>query len=1017
MSGIFRWRRVCARLTLAALSVTPLAHAGTPHLVLDVNSVAEPISSEPRALGRLGGVELFRATLSTPEVPRAGLVKSDGTPAGTVIIKTFEGDGPREQPVMTIGTRAFFIAEETATGSQVWVTDGTAAGTRQVTNIPLPATNPATPSDPSTAIEPPRLLAAFGNDLLFVQRVGTDYQLYRTDGTTAGTVRLGLIRPDATSGVKFDLAVVGNRIYFVSLSGTVPELWASDGTEAGTKKVLLPGTLGSNPYVGMLRAVQGGVVFLTSGSSFGQEITRIDAGTDAISVVDLSVGPTSGVNAPTLPVVNGYVYFAGTQGQTGDYELWRSDGTPGGTTLVKDINAGAASSFQTYLTAMAKIGNRVVFTADDGTGSRLWGSDGTASGTTKLVDFYLDFQFVLEGDTLPLEKTEKYLYVTSRTGPTVATDGTPGGTMVLPSKFSTGENVSFAAAAGDATSEYVELMSQNPTTAAVNYHVFKLTPPTGLTPVRSSSDRFGGSSFEYVNGKLVFDAYDDTAGQELWVNDDAGSRRLADLTPQTYTSHSNPQYLTDWNGKLAFSAEDGVHGTELWISDGTAAGTKLLADINPGEASSSPQQLFVWNGALYFFASNGSYRLMRLSTPEGTPEVLATIDPPPRYETTGDLAAARCLRPRPAAMGNKLYFSAKTAATGAELWSTDGTAAGTAMVADINTNIVNGKPLGSLPCNFAVFKNRLYFAANSTASELSGALWSTDGTTAGTVPLTTQGITNSFVIFNDALYFGSSNLTTTQLWKSDGTTAGTTLLDGPGVPSGIVNGKLGLLNVTSNPPEIWVGDGTSTGTTRVSDSMGGFTISLNRIYYLRMVSGVRELWSSDGTVTGTQRIRTLAPPATGYAIFEFRGATHLMISDPAGRTVWRTDGTEAGTTQVGSTVPRPTMVTTSIEAGPVVSGQNVFYAGLDALTGNELYAIPAEDAPPPSGGNSGGGAGGAAGGVGGAGSGDGGGGGGGGPMRWYDLLALAALLSWRFVRNSRHATELGKNLSPAVNNL
>jgi hypothetical protein len=54
---------------------------------------------------------------------------------------------------------------------------------------------------------------------------------------------------------------------------------------------------------------------------------------------------------------------------------------------------------------------------------------------------------------------------------------------------------------------------------------------------------------------------------------------------------------------------------------------------------------------------------------------------------------------------------------------------------------------------------------------------------------------------------------------------------------------------------------------------------------------------------------------------------------------------------------------------------------------------------------------------GGGGNNGGGGKGGGGPLRWYDLLALGALLSLRFVRNSRPAPWSGKNLSPAVNNL
>ena len=59
---------------------------------------------------------------------------------------------------------------------------------------------------------------------------------------------------------------------------------------------------------------------------------------------------TGGLPADSNPsvgaAVGSYFYFAasdGTNGITGR-ELWRTDGTPGGTTLVKDICPGAGDS-------------------------------------------------------------------------------------------------------------------------------------------------------------------------------------------------------------------------------------------------------------------------------------------------------------------------------------------------------------------------------------------------------------------------------------------------------------------------------------------------------------------------------------------------------------------------------------------------------------------------------------------------------------------------------------------------
>ncbi len=75
--------------------------------------------------------------------------------------------------------------------------------------------------------------------------------------------------------------------------------------------------------------------------------------------------------------------------------------------------------------------------------------------------------------------------------------------------------------------------------------------------------------------------------------------------------------------------------------------------------------------------------------------------------TAAALPPLRCYLSRPAALGGKLLFAATTAQWGTELWSTDGTATGTALVADINPNVPR-TGYGSLPCDLTTFKDRVF---------------------------------------------------------------------------------------------------------------------------------------------------------------------------------------------------------------------------------------------------------------------------------------------------------------------
>ena len=93
-------------------------------------------------------------------------------------------------------------------------------------------------------------------------------------------------------------------------------------------------------------------------------------------VLDIDPGVSSS-NPFDLVDVNGIVYFAADDGTHGT-ELWKSDGTMLGTTMVKDINPSGNSSPR-FLTA---VGSTLYFRATDGlNGFELWKSNGTAAGT------------------------------------------------------------------------------------------------------------------------------------------------------------------------------------------------------------------------------------------------------------------------------------------------------------------------------------------------------------------------------------------------------------------------------------------------------------------------------------------------------------------------------------------------------------------------------------------------------------------------------------------------------------
>jgi ELWxxDGT repeat protein len=151
-------------------------------------------------------------------------------------------------------------------------------------------------------------------------------------------------------------------------------------------------------------------------------------------------------------------------------------------------------------------------------------------------------------------------------------------------------------------------------------------------------------------------------------------------------SFAGPFDLVNVNGTLVFQANDGTHGWELWRSDGTAEGTVLLKDISQSDTN-QPDDLTEVNGRLYF-TQNGLWKTD--GTPEGTVQVLPN-------------AIVSAL----SNVGGKLLFSANDGINGAEPWMSDGTPAGTRMLANVNPGASS-----SSPGDFFAVGSRVVFAGN-----------------------------------------------------------------------------------------------------------------------------------------------------------------------------------------------------------------------------------------------------------------------------------------------------------------
>jgi len=280
--------------------------------------------------------------------------------------------------------------------------------------------------------------------------------------------------------------------------------------------------------------------------------------------------------------------------------------------------------------------------------------------------------------------------------------------------------------------------------------------------------------------------------------------------------------------------------------------------------------------------------------------------------------AARLTGSELAEMGGRLYFEGSVSPYGTELWTSDGTLAGTQLVKDIR----NGQR-GAQISNLVSVGDKLFFLADDGFH--GNELWVSDGTTAGTRMLRDirEGRSSSSIeeitVVGNRIFFSANDFTHgVELWTSDGTESGTHIVKnirsgfGGSYPSHLTKyGDRVAFSVYYGgfSCELWVSDGTEAGTVLVktiprrsfSDTVLDNLVSHGDHIYFFADSGATgaELWRSDGTADGTGILKDIWPGSRGSSpdnLFVFEGRLYFTAEDGVnGRELWSSDGTEEGT--------------------------------------------------------------------------------------------------------------------------
>jgi ELWxxDGT repeat protein len=623
-----------------------------------------------------------------------------------------------------------------------------------------------------------------------------------------------------------------------------------------------------------------------------------------------------------------YVYFTSDSKMYGR-ELWRTDGTPEGTVLVKDIYAGAESSNPINLTA---VGDLVYFTIDD---ESLWVSDGSAAGTAKLLETTntkilgsVKGKLVFTGSST-LNGNELWL-----------TDGTLEGTVVKdiqPGVNSTTFGSSFALLndfyfSADDGVHGVEIWKTNGTVE-------------GTSMVKDLSSTSSTIAQIAQTSSLVFFVYESSElGRELYKTDGttAGTTIVKDLS--LGAASSSFEHFSSVHNLLYFSASGSdTKGLEMYRSDGTSNGTFMLKDIYSGITSSRPDSFVpdIENNRMYFFAT-GDILGRELWKTDGTTEGTVIVKDISHNWKSGVATGPSIL------IDGELFFQASDYDHDYtqlfELWKTNGTEEGTVKV-EGSHSLAN-----ELPYNYFLQAGKFLcmsgtgFDGTITLDRTTGE-WKWLQAPWGHIGGIIEGIW-----FNNQLIYSGGAPGVSELIKSDMTTEGTDVLKRTNiVPQSFTYNGLGWFveldgyYYFESNHSLWRTNFTSEGTALVKEWSQEFEVNMTNaqrlgskiLFKAKSSTSGEELWTTDGTSEGTVLFFDLQGSSDPILICQHNNLVYFWATDSGtGRELYRTNGTPEGTFLLKDIYPGTFSSQANIRK---IDNDIIYFTATSNSEGNELW--------------------------------------------------------------------------------
>jgi ELWxxDGT repeat protein len=384
------------------------------------------------------------------------------------------------------------------------------------------------------------------------------------------------------------------------------------------------------PPLAQVVAAHGRLLLVNEDGVHGHELWRSDGTPQGTTLVkDIYPGEGGSLDHnPRFFTIGAATYFTVSDPDHG-LELWRTDGTPAGTRLVKDLAPGPDDA---HVAQMTDVNGQLYFTTSVEGRHRLWKSDGTAAGTALVADL---------GDNHVQEIVP--------VGNTVFLTRQPGGDAPIELWRTTGGTPALARVA---LPDGVQIPWHRP--KAVNgrlllvgdasARVFALDPATSAFTTVADFDAslaFGTNTLtpaRVVGGKLYFTKFMNPQRrhaprtEELWVTDGTagGTRQVWSAGRDRYGNLERAGTFAAAGGLLYFTANDDG-APVLWRTDGTVAGTRRVGNLD--RLGGEVRKFVTLGGALFFTDQNALWRSD--GTPAGTAPLSALPGPVADVATLG----------------------------------------------------------------------------------------------------------------------------------------------------------------------------------------------------------------------------------------------------------------------------------------------------------------------------------------------------------------------------------------------